>query len=84
MIDQCVIETVKGGFPEVNKYVHASCLGENEKRRGVEPTSVLTALLESPNWLIFGEKIFYFLTLPPIIMEINNGMFPIVVSFRIK
>ena len=27
MIDQCVIETVEGGFPEVNKYVHASCLG---------------------------------------------------------
>jgi len=24
MIDQCVIETVEGGFPEVNKYVHAS------------------------------------------------------------
>ena len=38
MIDQCVIETVEGGFPEVNKYVHASCLGENEKPRGVEPT----------------------------------------------
>jgi hypothetical protein len=24
MIDQCVVETVEGGFPEVNKFVHES------------------------------------------------------------
>ena len=24
MIDECVVETVAGGFPEVNKFVHES------------------------------------------------------------
>ena len=33
MIDQCVIETVEGGFPEVNKYVHASSLGLRKRSR---------------------------------------------------
>ena len=39
MIDQCVIETVEGGFPEVNKYVHASCLGP--PKRGLPEVPVL-------------------------------------------
>ena len=45
MIDQCVIETVEGGFPEVNKYVHASCSGCTKTGSPGDP-NCLDVLLE--------------------------------------